>query len=466
MYLAKMMATSPRWIFVVVISTIVVGTPLLAQDHADHDHATHEESQSADEPGHEGHNHAEHEETQTVDEPGHEGHNHGTAEDGRPWCGEHDVAEEECAICNPALTASLMPGQGLKLRMPSESAIDKAGVQISAAIVGRGAGSGQFPARVTYNESQMAHVTPLISGIVRKVFVELGQTIEVGQPLAEITSPDVAQSIAAYRRASAELTLANQTAAREKDLHAKKISSASDYQSAQAEASAASAEKNAALAVLMDFGVSEADIASMQQDTAGVASITLRAPISGTLIERHAVNGESFESGTQLFTVADLSSMWLALSIPMSNLSDIAAGDIIQARFQGLAGVVLEGNVTWIDSKIDESTRTVQARAVVANPGAMLKHGLFGEVTLSSQVTQDDLLLPVDAVQRYDGKPFVFVKLEDGLFEVRNIELGKRAGDLVVVSSGLTVDEPVVTSRSYTVKSEFLKARLGAGCVD
>jgi cobalt-zinc-cadmium efflux system membrane fusion protein len=128
--------------------------------------------------------------------------------------------------------------------------------------------------------------------------------------------------------------------------------------------------------------------------------------------------------------------------------------------------VVLEGTIEWIDSRVDPQTRTVCARAVVPNHGGMLKDGMIAEVKLEGGAAFESLHVPAGAVQEYEGDPYVFVKLDQDLYELRRVALGARENGRVAVKEGLAPEENIVLARSFTVKSEFLKSRLGAGCTD
>jgi cobalt-zinc-cadmium efflux system membrane fusion protein len=189
------------------------------------------------------------------------------------------------------------------------------------------------------------------------------------------------------------------------------------------------------------------------------------APYSGTLVERDAVVGEAVEVGDVLFSLADLSSMWLELSIPEDRLSSIEVGDPVEAAFDALPGVTVSGQVVWLASSIEEHSRMIKARAVIPNRGSRLKHGMFGQVRIFPERSLTGLHVPVQALHHVDGTPVVFVKLEKDLYEIRRVSLGGNSGESVEVLAGIFPQEEVVVAHSFTMKSEFLKSRLGAGCV-
>jgi len=158
--------------------------------------------------------------------------------------------------------------------------------------------------------------------------------------------------------------------------------------------------------------------------------------------------------------------MWLDLSIPEDEVSLISVGQPLVATFDAQSGLEVSGQLTWIGSSVDEESRMVKGRAVVPNPDRLMRHGMFGQVHLSTGNASNDLYVPVGAVQYIDGFPFFFFFLANDLFELRRVVLGGRGDAGVAIVAGLDPEDEIVVTHSFTLKSEFLKSRLGAGCVD
>ena len=397
----------------------------------------------------------------------HAGHDHADAHftnaDGVLWCGEHDLAEAECAICQPDRVSALQPGEGMKLRLVSGDAARAAGVQTQPAAVGSAGSGDRLLARVAYNESYMAHITPMVTGVIRDVYVELGDAVAAGQPLARAASPDIAEARRAYQAANADAALAADTYAREKELHGKRISSESDYRQAEAALRQAEAAVAAARQRLLDLGLARDELSGSAGPDA--STVTLRAPFDGVVTERHAVRGESVGPDESIFIVADLSTMWLDLSAPESLVASLRPGARIAARFDALPGRTLEAELTWVASSLDESARTLRARAILPNEDGLLKAGMFGAAEL---VAADPLaaavLVPREAIQDLSGAPVVFLREADDLYEVRRVAPGRSSGPSAEIADGLAQGEPVVVAQSFALKSELLKAQFGAGC--
>lgn len=381
-----------------------------------------------------------------------------------PWCHEHDLSEAECGACNPGLTATLLPGESLKLRLPSEAAAGKAGIELGTAETGATSSATTLPCKVMYDQNHMAHITPLVSGVVAEVRADLGQRVSEGEVLIVLTSSELAELRGAHVAALAEAELASAVYEREKGLRDKGITSAQEFQEAVARQRQAQTQADSTRQRLISLGIQEE--ALRRGDVSKVPDVVLRAPFSGTIVERHAVRGEAVERSTPVMTLANLDTMWIEVAAPVSQAGTLQTGVAVSVRFDAFDDRSFDGKIDWVDSRVDEQNRTVRARAVVPNPDGILKDGMFGEAHLVTQHSEGGLLVPAESVHTYDENPFLFVRISDDLYEVRRVALGGRTGDRIEIREGLATREQFVATRGFTVKSEFLKARLGAGCTD
>lgn len=381
-------------------------------------------------------------------------------------CTEHDLSESECGNCHPELAAGLEPGAGLKIRLESGRSAALAGVETGRPEAAPGPAGASFLARVTWDENRYARVTPLADGVLREVSADVGQPVSRGQRLATLNSPEVAELKSAYLAARAEEKFALAVLSREQGLAAQQISAQQTLEQAEAEHEVARSRAAAARQKLLDHGLGESTIADLDNGGGPSSELHVVAPLDGTIVDRDAVVGESVERGDALFRVAQLDTMWLELSVPESEVSLVAPGQEVVVTFDRHAGLEARGRVTWVGSSIEEETRMVEARAEVANPDRMLRHGMFGRARINSLGASEALWVPADAVQLVDGHPFVFARLADDLFEMRRVAIGGSAGGGIAVTAGLEADDEIVVAHSFTLKSELLKSRLGAGCVD
>lgn len=381
-------------------------------------------------------------------------------------CKEHRVRESECGICHPDLLAGLQTGEGLKVRLASAQSARKGGVETGKADADEGEGGPAFLSRVTYNQNQFAHITSLASGVVQKVHVDFGTQVKKGQVLVEIASPEIAKAKSAYLGALSELNLTELAYQREKALVDKNVSSRQEFEQAEAEYRRTRNETASARQELINYGISETDLSALVKSHATTSTVAIRAPFAGTIIERKAVTGEAVSSEVPLFALADLSTMWLELSVPSDAGSGLRVGDPVAASFDALPGVQFPGRLIWVSSGIDATSRTLKARALIQNPKGILKDGMFGKVRIPTVAAGKTLGLSSEAVQHIDGADFVFVKLEEDLFEIRKVWLEDGMDGRVSLLDGLAPGEEVVLTGSFAMKTEFLKSRLGAGCVD
>jgi cobalt-zinc-cadmium efflux system membrane fusion protein len=194
--------------------------------------------------------------------------------------------------------------------------------------------------------------------------------------------------------------------------------------------------------------------------------LEVRAPFSGEIVERTAVRGALVEAGKPLFTLADRSVMWAMLNIPEAALARVKVGQAVELRVESLPGKVFTGKLTWIAAEVDEKTRMARARAEVPNPDGTLRAKMFAQARVLTRKAEGALLLLRDAIQRIEGKSFVFVKLEADLFDARVVETGAKHNGLVEISAGLKPGEVVAVEHAFPLKSAFLISRLGAGCAD
>jgi len=172
------------------------------------------------------------------------------------------------------------------------------------------------------------------------------------------------------------------------------------------------------------------------------------------------------DAGKPLFTLVDLSTVWAMLQVPEATLARVKPGQAVELRVDSLPGSVFMGKLTWVGPAVDERTRMARARAEFANPDGLLKDKMFATVRILTRQAEGAMLLPASAIQRVEGKPFVFVKLADDLFDARAIQLGAQYDGRLEVLAGLKPEDRVAVRHAFAIKSAMLMSRLGAGCAD
>jgi len=214
------------------------------------------------------------------------------------------------------------------------------------------------------------------------------------------------------------------------------------------------------------FGLSDADLRQLSP-TGGTsphrdASLAvLRAPFDGVVTKYDVAQGEVAEPERELFTVTDLSSVWVLADIYEKDITKVRAGTDAVVRVDAYPDRSFAGRVTYVADLIDPQTRSAKARVVVANPGTALKLDMFARVSIPTAEQREGLLVPLAAIQTVDNQPVVFVQQSANRFERRNVELGMTAGDLVEVRSGVQAGDTVVGAGSFYLKTALLRERIG-----
>ena len=396
--------------------------------------------------------------SESVGQDDHAGHKHGEvatetkAPPGVKMCKEHNVPLEECGICRPLLAGTLKTGESAKVRLASSESADIAGVQTAAPTVGRIADAVECYAELTFNQNKLAQIAAPVGGIIQEVPVDLGSKVEEKQPVAKIWSASIAEAVA-------KAMLSHQTLDRERKLRADRVTSEKDLQQAEA-------DHRMACQQLRTLGFTEEQIDALVAKPNDQVLMEVRAPFAGEIVERTAVRGALVEAGRSLFTLADRSVMWAMLNIPESALARVKIGQTVELRVESLPGQTFTGKLTWIGAEVDEKSRMARGRAEVANPDRLLKARMFAQARILTRQAEGALLLPPSAIQRMEGKSYVFVKLADDLFDARVVRLGATFDGQVEIIEGLQPQEVVVVNHGFPLKSAFLISRLGAGCAD
>lgn len=388
-----------------------------------------------------------------------------TAEVGGLMCKEHNLLESECGICHPDLLVSA-DGRGMKVRLPSLESARKAGIVTRRPELAPMTDAIESYAEISFNQNKLAQITPLVSGVVKSVEVDLGNQVKEGDVLARITSVAIGEAQGAFLKALAEDRLRKKTLVRERNLREQRISSEKDLQEAEAAHQAAMAAVQQARQHLMVLGFDKQQIEAIAVGNDGQGTLEIRAPFAGEIVERNAVQGALAEMGKPLFTIVDMTTLWAFVNIPESQLALVNVGQLVELNSESLPDEIFTGKLTWIAAKVDELTRMARGRVEFQNSGGQLKAQMFARARILTNDPEQAVVIPRSALQHLGGKPLVFVKLADDLYDARLVELGSKQDGHVAVRSGLLASDEVVINSGFTMKTQLLISRLGAGCVD
>lgn len=310
------------------------------------------------------------------------------------------------------------------------------------------------------NQQRMQQVTPLVSGRVERVTAVAGDRVSAGMVLAVLSSPEIAELHGKEIEAQAQVSLAASNLRRLRRLSELGAAAGKDLAAAESEAATAQAELAHIRASLGALGSDE------RVRGHSISSLSLRAPISGTITERHVNAGAGVQAGAPLFSIADLSTVWVIANVPESQINSLRPGTPAEVRSAALGQAIAQGRITYIDPMLNESTRTGRVRLEVVNPNQQLKIGTFVEVNFESGAAQaesaTELVVPDEAIQTVENKTIVFVPAsKPAHFEAREIQVGGQADGLRKVIAGLKAGERVVTKGSFVLKTQMLKGEMG-----
>ncbi len=310
-------------------------------------------------------------------------------------------------------------------------------------------------ATIRANQDRIAHVAPRVPARIVKVNANLGQAVKKGQTLAVLDSIELGEAHSAYRQAQSQFELAKSDFERAQRLKNEDIIPEKDYLRARAEYEKARASLRAAEDKLRLL-----DVTHEASERGAASMFPLNAPFAGTVIEKDAVLGELAQPDKSIFTIADLSTVWIEANLFEKDLARARIGAPAAVTVNAYPGEAFKGTLTYLSSTLDKETRTVQARIEVPNADGRLKPQMFATAAVETPSRSQALALPAEAALLINGQPTVFVKEGDG-FEPRPVELGERVGDEVVVSSGLRSGEEVVLKGAYALKARMLKSQIG-----
>ena len=322
-----------------------------------------------------------------------------------------------------------------------------------------------FPGKVVPNYHATAEVTTLVRGRVLDVYADFGDQVKTGDLLAMLYSEELAMAQSAYLKADARLYVAEQAFERAKYLLSEKVLALADAQKRKGEMLTLRAEKRESRDRLKLYGMSDEQIRHLNRDDAIRSHVPIMAPFDGRVIARNLTKGEVVETTEKLFTVADLSKVWVIANIPEKDIQYIhpdgsSIVQLVEVLIKTYPHQTFRGAITYVGDVLEVATRTMRLRLELPNTDKKLKPEMFATVRVYSDPEPNVLAVPEAAVQRDRDRQFVFVKKDAQSFEARDVTLGESNGDIVKVVKGLTEGDQVVTAGSFILKSELVAEQM------
>jgi len=421
----------------------------------------------------------------------------------------------EPSIQNAGTAPAAEQHEGDEVKLSAE-ALQAAGIEIEGVTQRPAVALLQATGTVEANEQQTQQATPLVGGRIDQVHVRLGDRVRAGAVLAVISSPQIAQmhgklheaetqralaernlervlraeNRAAVLSAKAKLDEAEATLKRTRRLIELGAGAGKDLIAAETAYKTAKAEYDFQSNISLNREVQEAraavettrvDVSHIRDEMRSLGApvpegerhnhdkdtslVALRAPVSGTVIERLVNIGAGVEAGTHLFTIGNLSTVWIIANVPEAQVGRVHIGTAVEVT-STTGDEVLSGRVAYIDPKLNEETRTARVRIEMSNPGERLKAGMFVQIGFqagSAETSDQELVVKSAALQRLGERTVVFLPKDDepGAFEVRDIESGEESQGYVRVLNGLKLGDRVVVKGTFILKSQLLKGQFG-----
>lgn len=421
--------------------------------------------------------HADHDDEEAGDHDGHDDHDDEKAAGHDDHAGHDD--DEEGVI---RINAATMKEYGIVVQAAAPGVLDQ---------------MLRLPGEVVFNADQIAHVAPSVSGIVQAVNHSVGDRVKAGDVMAVFSSREFGAARSEYVAALARLALAQENLSAKKDLYASRIALAEenlarderllegrvgterqvlearqvlrevrigfDLEMLETQQTIRESQinMNQAENALHALGQSEAETKALVDlpDTA-LSEYEMRAPLDGIVIARELTRGEvvSEQPEEVPFIIADLSSVWVNLTVYQRDLMRIRPGMRVQIEVgHGIPNAA--GTIAFVSPALDEATRTATARIVLDNPDGLWRPGMFVKGIITTDNYRSSLVLPRSALQEIEGRIAVFVQTEDG-FEVRPVQIGRETDSAVEVAAGLKPGERVVVRNGFALKAEMSRGTL------
>lgn len=294
--------------------------------------------------------------------------------------------------------------------------------------------------------TQFAYVAPPFSGRVMRSYVSLGQQVQEGTPLFEISSPDFTTAQKDFFQARLSRELAQKDFRRKKDLTENGVSSKKELEEAENTLLIAEKEYENALAALRVYQVDEPEQITLGQP------LVVRAPITGNVIQNNIVTGQYLKDDSEpIAVVADLSKVWIAAQVKEKDIRFIREGNKLDIEVSAFPGKHIEGTVFHVEESVDEGTRSIRVLSVCDNREEMLKMGMYTTMHFISEPA-GMIHIAEKALLQGEKDSYVYVQVSENRYVRRPVEVEASKDGLAVIASGLHEGERVISEGGYYLK--------------
>jgi len=349
---------------------------------------------------------------------------------------------------------SRIPDPGSSTITLTPEMIQRAGIKTAPAMKGSMNAQLHLPGVVQPNAYKNVDVTSLVSGRVTQVRAELGQRVMLNEVLASIYSPELADAQTTFIAAREALAAHDLALARTQRLFAIGAASRQELEKLDAEKADMTRAVETARARLALLGIPDDKVNNKIASPADVVTtFDVKAPVAGVVTKRMANVGLNIDPATPLFTVTDLSTVWVVGDLYERDFANVGVGSPVQITTASYPGLTVHAKVNYIDPHVNEQSRTAQLRAEIPNAGERLRLGMFIDMTIAARSPRAVVMVPKSAVQSVGSKSVVYVAEGQGRFMQREVTAAEPSGDEIAVS-GINPGDVVVTDGAFFLRAE------------
>jgi cobalt-zinc-cadmium efflux system membrane fusion protein len=359
----------------------------------------------------------------------------------------------------------------------SESKLANMRLQIEEAKAGPLVRAVSATGSVGYDQLHLARIRPMARGRIEALDVNAGDRVVVGQRLAVLDNFDLSaarskavSAEAALNQAKAQLVAASAAYDRATNLIRNDLVTHAELEARRATVATMEADLRTKEAELRQYHEEEARLSPVRPAAAGTSSSSdqpplnsrgaIVAPFAGVVDSVSIAQGEIVDPATPIFTVSDLSTVWVQADVAERDLGAVKVGDAVEMRVSAFPGRVFAGRVTYIPGQIESTTGMAKVRCEVPNPDGALRVNMFATVTIQSPQGGDAVLVPSSSLQEVNKQSVVFVATGDGQFAWRPVHTGLAANGKTQITSGLAAGTPVVGEGSYWLKAALMQSTI------
>ncbi len=350
----------------------------------------------------------------------------------------------------------LLPRVGFGTGNPHVQVPASLATQLKILTIGEGSIQESFrlPARVDFDQQHVARIGATVTGRIIQTEALLGQEVRKGEQLALLNSNELAEAQSAFLKTSSQTHLRQLSVDRAQRLQDNGVIAKANLQEKMAGLEESKIDLRTAADHLRALGMSPKDLKNLSEHQVIHSMLPITASIQGTIVERNVTVGQVIQPSDALFTIADLSHVWIVAELPEQQASWAHKGDAAEVNIAALPNAHLSGHLNYVADMINPSTRTLTVRIDLPNPQRNLKPNMLANLTIRKQGVQE-LILPDSAVVRLNNTEHVFKALTNSEFELIPVELGPRQGNVRPIISGLKAGDNVVIEGAFHLNNEL-----------